>query len=89
MVVMLKTLGRTLLMLTVLALGGCQSERVTKANFDRIEIGMTKAEIEAILGQPDNSYQGVLSWNTNHSKTVISVVLDDQGKVSEKNADNL
>jgi hypothetical protein len=74
---------------TMLVLAGCQPERVTRANFDRIKEGMKRAEVEAILGKPENSYQDVLSWSTNHSQTVISVVLDDQGRVSEKNADNL
>ena len=76
-------------LLLAFLLAGCQPERVTRANYDRLEIGMKLSEAEAILGKPDHNYQGVVSWSTNHSQTVVSVVLDDQGRVSEKSADNL
>ncbi|HET6424759.1 MAG TPA: outer membrane protein assembly factor BamE [Planctomycetaceae bacterium] len=85
----LRRLSRCIIVAALLLIGGCQPERVTKANFDRIEVGMTRAEVEAILGKPTGSYQGILSWTTNHSHTVISIVVDDQGRVSEKSADNL
>ena len=68
---------------------GCQPERINRTNFDRIEIGMTRKEVETLLGPPTGSYQGVLSWTTNHSHTVISVVVDGEGRVTEKSADNL
>ncbi len=89
MVSRLRHCGWCMVAMLVLAFAGCHQERITRANYDRIEIGMTRAEVEAILGKPQNSYQGVLSWNTNHSHTVISVVLDDRGCVSDKNSDNL
>jgi hypothetical protein len=67
---------------------GC-STNVTQSNFDRIQIGMTQAEVEAFLGKPHTHYQNILSWKTNHEKTVITVVIDDQGKVESKNAEGL
>lgn len=77
-----------LLSVTVLACG-CQPERINRTNYDRVEVGMTRKEVETLLGPPTGSYQGVLSWTTNHSHTVISVVLDGEGRVTEKSADNL
>lgn len=77
------------MLLLALSLPGCAGEKVTQANFDRIEIGMKLSEVEAILGKPASSYQGVVSWNTNHARTVISITLDDRGCVTEKNADHL
>lgn len=89
MVRSLTTFRCLMLIAMALVIAGCRAERVTRANFNRIETGMTRAEVEAILGKPENSYQGVLSWSTNHSRTVISVVLDDKGRVDSKSADNL
>lgn len=68
---------------------GCQPERVTQANFDRIQMGMKLSEVEAILGKPDSSYQSVVSWKTNHEQTVISVTVDDRGIVTDKFAEKL
>jgi protein involved in sex pheromone biosynthesis len=81
--------SRCVIAALVLLLAGCQPERVTRANFERIQKGMKREEVEAILGKPEHSYQGVLSWSTNHSRTVISVVLDDQGRVDDMSSDNL
>jgi hypothetical protein len=43
---------------------------ITKANFDRIEAGMSQAEVKAILGEPSDSSvgdfvpnTGTLQWN--------------------------
>lgn len=78
------------LLLSVTALAcGCQPDRINRTNYDQIEVGMTRKEVETFLGPPTGSYQGVLSWTTNHSHTVISVVLDGEGRVTEKSADNL
>ena len=78
----------SLLLAASLCLAGC-STRVTKSNFDRIQPGMTRAEVEAVLGPAHQSYQTILTWKTNHEKTVITVVLDDQGRVDTKNADGM
>ncbi len=38
---------------------------VTKENFDRIEIGMTRVEVDAILGPTDASWLGSPIWENN------------------------
>lgn len=34
-----------------LALAGCSGDKLTKANYDKINMGMTESEVEAILGR--------------------------------------
>lgn len=73
----------TTVALALLLLAGC-ADNVTKANFDRIRTGMTREQVEAILGPAHQQYQGsILSWSGGHEKRVITVVLDDRGQVSE------
>lgn len=86
---MVHALTRNLVLVLLLCVSGCAPSTVTRENFDRIEAGMTRAEVEKILGPPHSSYQGILSWKTDHEQKVITVVLDNRGQVSEKNADGL
>jgi hypothetical protein len=70
-------------------LAGC-ADTVTKANFQRIQPGMTREQVEAILGPPHQTYQGgILSWSAGHQQRVITVVLDDRGQVANISADGL
>ncbi len=66
---------------------GC-SDSVTLANFERIQPGMTTAEVEAILGPPTQSYQGILTWSSG-GKRIITVILDDRKLVAEKDMEGL
>lgn len=47
----------TLLLLTLLALGACNRDmlsgsKLTSANYDQITLGMSKAQVQTILGAP-------------------------------------
>ncbi len=86
---MVRSLARSLGLGLLLWISGCAPSTVTRENFDRIEPGMTRAEVEKILGPAHSSYQGILSWRTDHEQKIITVVLDNRGQVSEKNADGL
>ena len=44
----------TSLMLTLM-LGSCIGKRITKANVDQVTEGMSKKQVESILGQPTSS----------------------------------
>ncbi|MDZ4689146.1 MAG: outer membrane protein assembly factor BamE [Planctomycetaceae bacterium] len=81
------------LLIPVLALAllaGCSPDVVTKGNYDKLRPGMTRAEVEAILGPAHQNYQGgILSWTGNHEQHVITVILDDRGQVSEINQTGL
>jgi outer membrane protein assembly factor BamE (lipoprotein component of BamABCDE complex) len=48
----MKLLLATLITTTALALGGCHGVRLTKANVDEVNEGMTKKQVESILGPP-------------------------------------
>jgi outer membrane protein assembly factor BamE (lipoprotein component of BamABCDE complex) len=42
----------TLLVTAVLVLGGCHGKRLTKANVDEVAQGMSRKQVESILGPP-------------------------------------
>jgi outer membrane protein assembly factor BamE (lipoprotein component of BamABCDE complex) len=53
---MFRSAWRLVLVLTlVLMLGGCVGKRITKANVDQVTEGMSKKQVESILGQPTSS----------------------------------
>jgi hypothetical protein len=84
---MTRRLAISALLLALLA--GC-SDSVTIANYNRIERGMTRQQVEAILGPAHQVYQGsILSWSGGHEQRVITVILDDRGLVSEINQTGL
>jgi len=53
---MFRTGSRFILVLVfVFVLDGCIGKRITKANVDRVTEGMSKKQVESILGQPTSS----------------------------------
>ena len=44
-----------LVLMLVLMLDGCIGMRITKANVDQVTDGMSKKQVESILGQPSSS----------------------------------
>lgn len=67
----------------LLIIAGC-ADPINKANFDRIETGMTLQEVEKILGgrQP-HSYEMIKTWQGSNSRS-ITVEIDDRGLVVSK-----
>jgi hypothetical protein len=62
--------------------------KFTREMHDRIRLGMTEGEVQAILGAPEDTAGRrdmgmVCTWSTKGSNTAIVVVFDDTGKVSE------
>jgi hypothetical protein len=69
------------LLAVLLVLGGAllpllfpRSSKVTRANFDRIEMGMSRAEVEALFGGPPGDYRTrpvtisrISTWSTSIS----------------------
>jgi outer membrane protein assembly factor BamE (lipoprotein component of BamABCDE complex) len=43
-----------LLLVLVIALGACSGKRITKANVDEVTEGMSKKQVESILGSPSS-----------------------------------
>jgi outer membrane protein assembly factor BamE (lipoprotein component of BamABCDE complex) len=73
----------------IFSLTGCGVDRITKANFDKVKIGMTETEVQAILGPPTEStgvdvavFAGTTSiWR--HKDVVITIQFVN-GKVVAK-----
>jgi outer membrane protein assembly factor BamE (lipoprotein component of BamABCDE complex) len=56
MIRMRRTASRIVLMvMLVLMLDSCIGKRITKANVDQVTEGMSKKQVESILGQPTSS----------------------------------
>src|SRR5262245_44593934 len=58
---------------------------VTYANYSRIEIGMTRGQVEALLGEPDRDFhdarrQGLLKWET-PAGDIVTIDFDDADRV--------
>ena len=60
---------------------------VTKENFDRIEVGMTRAEVEVILGGPAGPAFRRRSrdeWDSNENDDSVAIRFDNNDRVLEK-----
>ncbi len=56
MTTMLRIASRLMLVIMlVIMLDGCIGKRITKANVDQVTEGMSKKQVESILGQPTSS----------------------------------
>ena len=89
---MFRTASRLLLVLMlVLMLDGCIGKRITKANVDQGTEGMSKKQVESILGQPTSSkIEGptVLKQTTyvyRQGKDTVTIVFKDD-KVQSKDS---
>ena len=85
-----RRLSRLLLMLLlVLLLGGCVGRRITKANVDEVAEGMSKKQVESILGPPtelDNKDFVIMKKTTyiyRQGKDAVTIIFKDD-KVTEK-----
>ncbi len=78
-----------LVVLLVLALGACAGRRITKANVDEVAEGMSKKQVESILGPPtelDSKDFLILKKTTylyRQGKDTVTIVFKDD-KVVEK-----
>jgi hypothetical protein len=59
---------------------------LTKENFDRIEIGMSRAEVEAILGPPAAAWLGAPIWESDLADEAI-IRFDKENRVKAKHWD--
>src|ERR1035438_7357980 len=57
---------------------------VTKENYDRIAIGMTYDEVEAILGPPGERTEGWVCWESEDPYIFIMVRFDEEDRVRRK-----
>ena len=77
-------------MLLISLSSSCSSKRITKANVDQITDGMSKKQVESILGPPTNSNKSPVTSKTTtytyrQGKDTITIIFNDdkvQSKVS-------
>jgi outer membrane protein assembly factor BamE (lipoprotein component of BamABCDE complex) len=86
----LQNFSRFLLALTlVLLLGSCSGPHITKSNVDQVTEGMSKKQVESILGPPtdiDNKDFVIMKKTTyvyRQGKDTVTIVFKDD-KVTEK-----
>src|SRR5258707_1119920 len=62
---------------------------VTKENFDRIEVGMTRAQVEAIFGKPGtpDAWDGGRSWTWENEVNEEAAIDFAHDKVAQKRWD--
>ena len=88
----LRTASRVILVLMlVLTLDGCIGKRITKANVDQVTEGMSKKQVESILGQPTSSKMedpAIIRQTTyvyRQGKDTVTIVFQDD-KVQSKDS---
>ncbi|WP_394220727.1 DUF3862 domain-containing protein [Alteromonas gracilis] len=68
------------LALNTLALSGCS--KLTKENYDKLEMGMTQDEVEAVLGSADNCAKTMgataCTWGNEDAKHVKIVFMGNK-----------
>jgi outer membrane protein assembly factor BamE (lipoprotein component of BamABCDE complex) len=91
MTTMFRTASQLVLVLMlVFVLDGCSNRRITKANVDQVAEGMSKKQVESILGPPTSlSTEGVVMKKTTYvyrqGKDTVTVVFKDD-KVQSKDS---
>ena len=80
-----------LVLMFVLMLDSCVGKRITKANVDQVTEGMSKKQVESILGQPTSSKtedQTIMKQTTyiyRQGKDTVTIVFKDD-KVQSKDS---
>ncbi len=79
-----------LVILLLLGIGGCGGRRITKANVDEVAEGMSKKQVESILGPPtelDNKDFVILKRTTyvyRQGKDTVTIVFKDDRLVEKQ-----
>ncbi|MEQ3514315.1 DUF3862 domain-containing protein [Pseudoalteromonas sp. BZB3] len=77
---------KLLLVAALLTLAGCS--KVNKENYDKIKVGMDKAEVEAIIGSADSCEEKTLHtncvWGEEEKNITITLVSDKVTLFSSK-----
>jgi outer membrane protein assembly factor BamE (lipoprotein component of BamABCDE complex) len=88
---MLQTFARLMLVLLIALSVSCMGKRITKANVDQVTEGMSKKQVESILGQPTslkNEDQTIMKQTTyvyRQGKDTVTIVFKND-KVQSKDS---
>jgi outer membrane protein assembly factor BamE (lipoprotein component of BamABCDE complex) len=91
MTTMLQTASRLMLVLMLVLMLGCSGKRITKANVDEVMEGMSKKQVESILGPPTSltTEDFVITKKTTYvyrqGKDTVTIVFKDD-KVQSKDS---
>jgi outer membrane protein assembly factor BamE (lipoprotein component of BamABCDE complex) len=84
-------ISRVILVLMFVVMLGCSGKRITKANVDEVAEGMSKKQVESILGRPTSltTEDFVIMKKTTYvyrqGKDTVTIVFKDD-KVQSKNS---
>jgi len=87
----IRHLSFVIITLLVLMLDSCIGKRITKANVDQVTEGMSKKQVESILGQPTSSQtEGPMiirqtTYIYRQGKDTVTIIFRDD-KVQKKNS---
>ena len=87
----ISSISRFLLVLLVVLAVSCSGKRITRANVDQVTEGMSKKQVESILGPPTsiNNEDFVIMKKTTYAyrqgKDTVTIVFKDD-KVQQKNS---
>ena len=87
----MNAMSRFILMLMLVLMLGCSGKRITKANVDEVAEGMSKKQVESILGPPTSltTEDFVIMKKTTYvyrqGKDTVTIVFKDD-KVQSKNS---
>src|SRR5690348_5405698 len=80
-----------LVLVLMLGLEGCSSKRITKANVDQVTEGMSKKQVESILGRPTSlANEDLLTMKKTtyvyrQGKDIVTIIFKDD-KVQSKDS---
>ena len=72
-----------LVLMLVFVVGGCSNKRITKANVDQVAEGMSKKQVESILGPPTSLTKTTYTYR--QGKDTVTIVFKDD-KVQSKDS---
>ncbi|HEY6154821.1 MAG TPA: outer membrane protein assembly factor BamE [Candidatus Udaeobacter sp.] len=88
---MLQTFARLVLVVLIALSVSCMGKRITKANVDQVMEGMSKKQVESILGQPtsakieDPTITKQMTYVYRQGKDTVTIVFKDD-KVQSKDS---
>ena len=88
---MLQTLARVMLVVLIALSVSCIGKRITKANVDQVTEGMSKKQVESILGQPtsskieDPTITRQMTYVYRQGKDTVTIIFKDD-KVQSKDS---
>jgi outer membrane protein assembly factor BamE (lipoprotein component of BamABCDE complex) len=82
------TVGGVLLVILALSFAVTEGHPVATANLQRVQVGMTKADVQQILGHPNITEDQLWTYMTSWTWCVVRIRFDVEGRVEEIDHDH-